>query len=58
MNLSKIRKAVAALTAGGAVMVAAGLITGDPAAWWTGSIAALTAGLAVYAAPPNQPPIA
>lgn len=55
-KLSEVRKAVAALAAGVAVMVAAGLITGDLASWVTGAIAAVMAALATSAAPRNTDP--
>ena len=55
-NLAEVRKALAALAAGAAVCVAAGLITGSLAVWVTTGIAAVTAALGVYAAPANKPP--
>lgn len=51
---TRARKAWAALAAGSAVMVAAGLITGAAEAWVTGAVAAVTAALSVYAAPAND----
>jgi hypothetical protein len=54
-SLGEVRKAVAALSAGVVVMVAAGLITGSVQAWIVGALAAVGAGLATYAVPANTP---
>jgi hypothetical protein len=54
--LGEARKAVAAFTAGIAVMVAAGITTGNLAVWLTGAAAAVTAALNTYLSPPNDPP--
>jgi putative intracellular protease/amidase len=52
--LAKVSKAVAALAAGLAIMVAAGLITGKPAVWGTTGVEAVMQALAVYMAPANK----
>ncbi len=55
-KLAEIRKAYAAFAAGVVVMLAAGLITGEPAAWLAGAIQAVTAGLATYGVGPDPAP--
>lgn len=55
--IARARKAWAALAAGLAVFLAAGIITGKPAVWISTGIAAVTVALATYAAPRNAEPI-
>lgn len=55
-TLGEARKAVRAAAAGLAVMVAAGLVTGSAAVWLTGLVAAVAAGVAAFAAKPNDDP--
>ncbi len=50
---AEMKKTLAALGAGVAVMVGAGLITGSAAAWGTGGIAAAIAAISVFAVPKN-----
>lgn len=52
--MARYSKAWAALAAGIAVVLAAGLITGQTAVWVSTLVAAVTAALGVYAAPKNQ----
>jgi hypothetical protein len=54
-SVSEIRKALTALGAGVAVMITAGLITGQTAVWISTGIGALGIALSVYAGPKNEP---
>lgn len=54
--MKRYRKAWAAFTAGAAVVLASGLVTGEASVWISTGIAAGSAVLAVLAAPPNDPP--
>lgn len=53
--IARYRKALAALAAGAAVVVASGLLTGNVGVWLSTAVAALTAALGVAAAPANKP---
>lgn len=54
--MKRYAKAWAALTAGAAVVLASGLVTGSAAVWVSTAIGAGSAALAVLLGPANVPP--
>ena len=53
--MSRYAKFWTALSAGIAIFLASGLITGQPAVWISTAVSAVTAAVAVLAGPANKP---